>query len=84
MNSQENTEKLIKNTAIHSNPDVNRAVLKKLLQQFNSIQEQKPVVTPPNIRRKIMKSHITKLAAFAAVITVVVLGLFELTGTEST
>lgn len=83
MNSPKNLEKLIKNAVIHSNHDVNQAVLKELLHQFNNTQEQKPAVTQPNIRRKIMKSHITKLAAAAAVIAVVVLGLFEFIDTNS-
>ncbi|MBW8040711.1 MAG: hypothetical protein FVQ85_11995 [Planctomycetes bacterium] len=39
---------------------------------------------PPMIRRIIMKSPITKLAVAAAVIAVVVLGLFEFIGTEGT
>ena len=82
MNSPENIEKLIKNAVIHSNHDVNQAVLKELLQQFHSTQEQKAVVTQPNIRRTIMKSNITKLAAGAAVIAVVVLGLFEFIDTD--
>ncbi|HCO92497.1 MAG TPA: hypothetical protein DIU00_00860 [Phycisphaerales bacterium] len=75
MNSPENIEKLIKNAVIHSNPDVNQAVLKEFLQQFNNTQEQKPVVTQPNIRRKIMKSPITKLAAAAVIIIAVMLSI---------
>jgi hypothetical protein len=82
MNSPENIEKLIKNAVINSNPDVNQAVLKELLQQFNSTQEQKPIGTLPNKRRTIMKSNIIKLAAAAAVIAVVVLGLFEFIDTD--
>ena len=84
MNSPENIEKLIKNAVIHSNPDVNQAVLKELLQQFDDTREQKPAVMQPNIRRTIMKSPITKIAAVAAVITLVALGLFEFIDTGST
>ena len=84
MRSHKNVEKLIKNTAIHSNPDMNQAVLKKLLQQFENVQEQKPIVTQPNIRRTIMKNRITKLATAAVIIVLVVLGLFEFIGTENT
>jgi len=83
MNSPENTEKLIKNAAIHSNPDMNEAVLKELLQQFDNTQEQELVIKQPNIRKKIMKRHITKLAAAAVVIAVVVLGLFEFIDTNA-
>jgi hypothetical protein len=84
MNLPENIEKLIKDAAINSNPDMNRAVLKELLQQFDNTQEQKQAVMQPNIRRTIMKSPIVKLAAAAVIIGLVVLGLFELTGTKST
>jgi hypothetical protein len=84
MNSPKNIEKLIKNAVIHSNPDVNQAVLKELLQQFDNVQEQKPVVTRPKIRRTIMKSPIIKLAAAAVIIVLVLLGLFEFIGTGST
>jgi hypothetical protein len=84
MNSPENIEKLIKNAVIHSNPDVNQAVLKEFLQQFDNVQEQKPAVTQPKIRRTIMKSPITKLAAAAVIIALVVLGLFEFIGPENT
>jgi len=81
MNSPENIEKLIKNAAIHSNPDVNQAVLKEFLQQFDDARERKPAVTQPNIRRTIMKSPIIKLATTAVIITVITLGLFEFIGT---
>jgi len=41
-------------------------------------------VTQPNIRRTIMKNSITKIAAAAVIIALVVLGLFEFIGTENT
>jgi len=46
--------------------------------------KQPSALTWPNIRRTIMKSPITKLAAAAVIITVVALGLFEFIGTGST
>jgi hypothetical protein len=70
-------EKLIKNAVIHSNPDANQTVLKELLQQFNSTQEQKPVVTQPKIRRTIMKSPITKLATVAVIIVTILVGITQ-------
>lgn len=84
MNSPENIEKLIKNAAIHSNPDVNQAVLTGLLRQFDNTETRKSAVMLPNKRRIIMKSPILKSAAAAVIIALVVLGLFELIGTEST
>lgn len=82
MKPQENIEKLIKNAPIHSNPDVNQAVLKDLLKQIDEAETQKPTFALPNIRSQIMKNPITKLAAAAVVIIAVTLGLFELIGTN--
>ena len=75
MRPRENIEKFIKDAPIHSNPEVNQAVLKDLLKQIDNAETQKPAVTLPNLRRTIMKSTITKLAAAAAIMTAVVLGL---------
>jgi len=50
-------------------------------QQVKS-KKTKSALVLPSIRRQIMKSPITKLAVAAAVIAVVVLGLFEFIGTE--
>jgi tetratricopeptide (TPR) repeat protein len=75
MRSQNNIEKLIKNAAIHSNPDVNKAVLNDLLQQLDNIETQKSAAILPNIRRIFMNSSITKLAAAAMVIAVAILAI---------
>ena len=75
MRSPQNIEKLIKNAVIHSNPDVNQAVLKEFLQQFDKTQTQKPAAIEPNIRRTIMKSPITKLAAAAVIIIAVLISI---------
>jgi len=83
MNTPDNIEKLIQNTVIHSNPDVNKTVLKDLLQQFDNTREQKPAVMQPNIRRTIMKSLSAKIAIAAVIIVAVVLGLFEFIGGDN-
>jgi outer membrane lipoprotein-sorting protein len=71
MKSPESIEKLIRNAEIHSNPDVNQAVIENLLKEFDvTEQEQKASVPPPNKRRIIMKSKITRFAAAAAIIIV--------------
>jgi hypothetical protein len=84
MNSQENIENLIKNAAIHSNPDVNRTVLKELLQQFDNVETQKPAVALPKKRRIIMKSSMTKLAAAVTIIIAVILVLYLTDGPDVT
>jgi len=68
MRPRENIEKFIKDAPIHSNPEVNQAVLKDLLKQIDNAETQKPAVTLPNLGRTIMKSPITKLAAAAVII----------------
>jgi hypothetical protein len=61
---------------MHSDPEVNQAVLKDLLHQFDKTQEKKPAVMQPKIGRTIMKSPITKLAAVAVVITAITLSIY--------
>jgi tetratricopeptide (TPR) repeat protein len=75
MRTSEDIEKLIKNAAIHSNPDVNQVVLRDLLKEFDNAQEQKSTVTQPSERRIIMKSPITKLAVAAVIIVAVALSI---------
>ena len=70
MKSRENIEKLIKDTPIHSNPDVNQAVLKDLLKQIDNAETQKSAITLPNIRRIIMKARTAKLITAAAIVAV--------------
>jgi len=70
MTSPENIEKLIRNAEIGSNPEVNQAILGDLMKQFDLAEEQKASITPPNKRRLMMKSPITKLAAAVIVIAV--------------
>jgi hypothetical protein len=73
MKSTKKVEKLIKNAAIHSRPEVNQSVLNDLLKELPEAGEQKSASAWSHIRRKIMKSSITKLAAAAAIIFAVAL-----------
>jgi hypothetical protein len=72
MNSLENMEKLIKNASIYSNPDINQAVLKELLQQFDNVKTQKSASSLLNITGMIMKNPITKIAAAAVIIFITI------------
>jgi outer membrane lipoprotein-sorting protein len=83
--STEKIKKLIKNLNLNvdTNSEADRRVLVELLQAQEKSQKTEPTFASPNIRRTIMKSHITKLAAAAAVIAVVVLGLFEFIDTNA-
>jgi hypothetical protein len=73
MKSAEDIRNLVKNAAIDSNPAVNSAVLEGLLEELDTCDSTDSVAAQPDLRRKIMKSRITKLAAAAAVIVAVVL-----------
>jgi hypothetical protein len=83
MRSSKHIKTLIRNTKIHSNPEVNRAVLKDLLKQIDYAETQKPPDLLPNIRRTIMNNPITKIAVAAVIIALVILGLFELINKDS-
>ena len=81
MTSLENIEKLIRNAEIDSNPDVNQAILEDLIKQFDvAEEEQKAPVTLPIKRKIIMKSLITKYAAAALIIAVVLVGIRQFGG----
>lgn len=75
MRSKKNIEKLIKDAPIHSNPDVNQAVLQDLLKQIDNAETQKPGVTPPNVWRTIMRNPITKLAVAAVIVIAVLIAM---------
>ena len=83
MTSPENIEKLIRNAEIGSNPDVNKTMLEDLIQQIDVAgEEQKTSVMPPNKRRIIMKSPITKIAVAAAITISVFLALYLTDGPD--
>ena len=85
MKSAENIEKLIKNLDldIDINTETDRAILGELSEAHEKSKKMKSALVEPNIRRTIMKNPITKLAAAAAVITVVGLGILAFIGTGS-
>ena len=84
MKSAEDIKKYFKKSTLSTNPDRHEAIFEKI----QRAQDQSKITTPAlsgfNLRSKIMKSNITKLAAAAVVIAVVVLGLFEFIGTKDT
>lgn len=84
MRPVKNIEEFIKDASIHSNPDVNRAVLKDLLKQIDNAETQKPAVTLPNIRRTIMRSPLTKLAIAAVLLVACLTGVSVLYKTSGT
>lgn len=83
MRPTKNVEKIIKNAAIHSNPEVNQAVLTDLLKELPEAGEQKSALAGSNIRRTIMKSRFIKLAAAAVIIIAVLIGINQFGGDHS-
>ena len=77
MKSAENIEKLIKNLDldIDINTETDRAILGELSEAHEKSKKMKSALVEPNIRRTIMKSSITKLAAAAVIIVAVVLSI---------
>ena len=77
MRSAENIEKLVKNLDldIDTNTEIDRVILSELLEAQEKSKEIYSALAKPNIRRIIMKSRITKLAAAAVLIIGVLVGL---------
>jgi len=79
MKSAENIKKLIKNTKIKTNPEVNKAVLNDLLNRMDhaggNINARQQ-----NIWRMIMKSKMTKFATAAVIIIAVIIGINQFGG----
>ncbi len=73
MKSAENIEKLIKNLDldIDINTKTDRAILGELSEVYEKSKKMKSALAKPNIRRTIMKSPITKLAAAAVIVIVI-------------
>jgi hypothetical protein len=84
MRPTKNVKKIIKNAAIHSDEEVNQAVLSDLLKELPKTNEQTPALAGPNIRRTLMKSRFIKLAAAAVIIIAVLIGINQLGGDHST
>jgi len=76
MRPADETRQFIKNASINSNPEVNEAVLKELLNEMDKSKSMPCSARQPNIWRIIMKSPVTKLAA--AVVLIVGVVIFSL------
>jgi len=84
MKSAENIKKVIKNLdlEIDTNTQKDRIILSELLEAQEKSKKTNSAFAPPNIRRQIMKSPLTKIA-IAAVVTiacVIGLSLWRMTG----
>lgn len=80
MRSAETIKKLIKNTKIKTNPEVNKAVLDGLLDRMDRAEGVSLNASQQNTWSIIMKSKITKLATAAVIIIVVLIGMNQFSG----
>ena len=80
MRPTENIKKLIKNAPIKTNPAVNEAVLKDLLNELDKSKKNPSAALQPKIWRKIMKSKITKLTTATVVIIAIFVGIYAASG----
>lgn len=85
MRSKDKVEEAIKKKlSFAASAELHDRILDDVLNTQEKSKKTKSAFVLPNIRRTIMKSPITKLAAAAVIIVLVVLGLFEFIGTENT
>lgn len=68
-------ERLIRNTTITTDPQVNGAVLKDLLDTMDQSHEMRSAAIRPNIWSTVMKSKFTKVATAAALVIAVLLAI---------
>jgi hypothetical protein len=83
MKSAEDIKKYFQKSTLSTNPDRHEAIFEKIQRAQDQSKTTAPASYRLNLRRIIMKSPITKLAAAAVIIALVVLGLFEFIGTEN-
>jgi len=92
MRPADNINELIKKLRLKASVDldkrihdeISRALVESDKHVLSEVEGTKSAITQPKIGRIIMKNPITKIAAAAVIIALVVLGLFEFTGTENT
>lgn len=80
MRLTDNTERKIEKLNFKAGAEMRERILEDVLKAHAESKKTKSAALPPNIWRKIMKSRITKLATAAAIIIVVMVGLYHYTG----
>jgi hypothetical protein len=80
MRPAENIEKLIRDVPVNTSSKTDRAILRDVLQTFETTNKTTSAKPEPNIWRVIMKSRITKLAAAAVIIVAVLIGVNQFGG----
>ena len=75
MKSADEIKKFFKNAAINTNPKMDETILNKVLIANKKTTNSKSAEIEPNIRKIIMKSPITKVAAAAVIVIAVFIGI---------
>ena len=82
MRPADNINELIKKLKLKASADLDKRVHDDISAALTESEKTKLVQPEPNIRRTIMKSRITRLAAAAAIIIAVILGLNVISGPD--
>jgi hypothetical protein len=77
MKSSEDIRRYFQKSTLSTNPEKHEAIFEKIQRAQDQSKNTASIQSELDLGSKIMKSPITKLAAAAAVVAVVVLGLFE-------
>ena len=84
MKSAEDIKRYFQKASLSTNPDKHEAIFEKIQSAQDQLKVTAPTLSGSNLRSKIMKSPITKMAAVAVIIIAVSLGLFEFIDTGNT
>ncbi|MHC4337496.1 MAG: hypothetical protein ACYSTG_06040 [Planctomycetota bacterium] len=77
MKPEENIRRLVEESDVTTNSQVDRRILGDALDDLEKFKREKLAGARPNVWRTIMKSRITKLAAAAAIIIAVLIGIYK-------
>ena len=80
MRPSKNIEKLIEKLRYKTSDETHDRVFDNVMQALDEKQKQKSGVIKPDLRRTIMKSTFTKMAAAAAIIIVALIGILQFGG----
>jgi hypothetical protein len=84
MKPTDKIESVVKKMSFKAGPEMNKDLWAETSKARNEFNKTILALSQQNIGRIIMKSPITKLAAAAVIIVLVVMGLFEFIGTDKT
>jgi len=77
MKPEENIKRLVGRSDVATGSEVDKRILGDALDDLEKLKREKLAGARPNVWRKIMRSRITKLAAAAAIIIAVLIGIYH-------